>query len=86
MTITEESFEELQNMCGKLGFQGLDKELRVFKAGCFILLEEPIDEYEEKLEGFETEPVDVRDTLKEQVEDHAFSLVDLKEQSDRSFK
>ena len=36
--------------------------------------------------SFETELVDVRDTLKEQVEDHAFSLVDLKEQSDRSFK
>ena len=58
----------------------------MFKDGRLILLEKRIDEYEEKLEGFETEPVDVRDTLKEQVEDHAFSLVDLKEQSDRSFK
>ena len=49
---------------------------RAFEAGKFVRL----DEYEEKLEDFETELVDVRDTLKDEVEDHEFSLAELKEQ------
>ena len=80
VTITEDNFEELQDLCRELGFRGLDRELQKFKVGHVILREERLDEYEEMLEDFETELVGMRDTLKEQVEDHEYSLAELKEQ------
>lgn len=33
VTITEDNFEELQNLCEELGFRGLDEELRAFRRG-----------------------------------------------------
>ena len=80
VTITKDNFEQLQNLCEELGFRGLDHELRAFKPDKVVVLEERLDEYEEKFEDFETELVDVRDTLNNKVEDHDFSLAELKEQ------
>ena len=80
VTITKDNFEELQNLCDELDFQGLNRELRVFerlKPDKFVLFEERLDEYEKRLEEFGDQFWDATVSLKEENE---FSLSQLKEQ------
>ena len=62
VTVTEDNFEELQNLCKELGFRGLDKELRAFcgRTGRdsvdlkeFLQLKERVTRHEKRLTELE---------------------------------